>query len=92
MAYSTAAEVNSDGLMDLGFVAISVKQMSDARRTAAKVKTTVNFPLPHDLTYDVKVPGDIRTDEHIAIRVKAYKSQTSLIQRYNCQNFGHAWG
>jgi hypothetical protein len=28
---------------------------------------------------------------HIEIRLEAYKAQTGLMQRYNCQNFGYIW-
>jgi hypothetical protein len=78
---STPADDISDGLVNLGFDVISVKQMSATRRSPAEGTTIVNIPI-----FLITLP---RTSEshkifkltslcHFAIRIEAYKAQTAL--------------
>jgi hypothetical protein len=85
---SAAAEDYSDGLVNLGFDVISVKQMSTTRRSPAEGTTTVNIPLCL-----ITLPRASKSQEifkltslcHVAIRVEAHKAQTGSTQCYNCQ-------
>jgi hypothetical protein len=91
---SAPAEDISDGLVNLGFEVISVKQMSTTHRSPAGRMATVNIPL-----FLVNLPRMSKFHEifklmspcHIAIRVEACKAQTGLMQSYDCQQFGHVW-
>jgi hypothetical protein len=86
---NTPAEDIADGLADLGFEVISVKQMSTARRSPDGSKP-ITLPL-----FLVTLPRTTKSLElclcHISIKVEEYNSQNTLPQRYNCQKFGHAW-
>jgi hypothetical protein len=83
----------SEGLVDLGFDVVSVKQMSSTRRSPVGSKP-VNLPL-----FLVTLPRTPKSPEifklsslcHISIKVEAYKSRNTLTQCYNCQKFGHVW-
>jgi hypothetical protein len=83
LPHDTPAEYISDGLVNLGFDVISVKQMTTTRRSATEGLTTVNLPL-----FLITLPRtpksqdifQIRSLCHIAIRVEAYKAQTGLTQ------------
>jgi hypothetical protein len=91
---STPADYISDGLVGLGFDVISVKQMSSTLRSSAEGTSHVNHPL-----FLITLPRTTKSQEifkltglcHIAIKVEAYKAQTSLTQCYNCQTFAHVW-
>jgi hypothetical protein len=84
----------SDGLVNLGFDVISVEQMSSTRQSSAEGTTTVNIPL-----FLITLPRTSKSHEifilmslcYIAIRVEAYKAQTSLTQCLSGQQFGHVW-
>jgi uncharacterized paraquat-inducible protein A len=86
---NTPAEIISNELTALGFMAISVREMTSTRPQAA-----ANLPL-----FLVTLPRSIISQEifkltslsHIIIKVEAYRAQTGLMQCYNCQKFGHVW-
>jgi hypothetical protein len=88
---NTAAEDIAEGLVDIGFDVISVKQMSTARRSPDG-STNITLPL-----FLVTLPRNTKSSEifklsslcHISIKVEAYKSKNTLTQCYNCQQFGH---
>jgi hypothetical protein len=90
---NTPAQDISDGLVDLGFDVISVKQMSSARWSPDGSKP-ITLPL-----FLVTLPRTAKSQElfklsglcHICIKVEVYKSQTTLTQCFNCQKFGHVW-
>jgi hypothetical protein len=84
-----------DGLANLGFDVLSVKQVTTTRRgTSDETVTTRNFPL-----FLITLPRTAKSQEifhlpslcHISIRVEAYRAQTGLTQCHNCQQFGHVW-
>jgi hypothetical protein len=87
---NTPAEDISEGLMELGFDIINVKQVTSTRRSQSKETPTKNLPL---------LPRTAKSQEifrltalcHIAIRVEVYRAQNGLMQCYNCQHFGHIW-
>jgi hypothetical protein len=91
---NTPAEDISDGLVNLGFDIISVKQMSTTRRSSADGPNNINLPL-----FLITLPRTpksqdifkIRSICYIAVKVEAYRAQTGLTQCYNCQKFGHVW-
>jgi hypothetical protein len=91
---NTPAQDISDGLVDLGFDIISVKQMSTNRRSPSEGALRKNLPL-----FLITIPRTEKSQEifrltalcHIAIRVEAYRAQNSLTQCHNCQQFGHVW-
>jgi hypothetical protein len=71
----------SDGLVNLGFDVINVKQMTMTRRSHSEGTATKNLPL-----LVVTLPRTAKSQEifnlpslcHIAIRVEAYNAQTGL--------------
>jgi hypothetical protein len=91
---NTPAEDISDGLVSLGFDVVSVKQMISTRRSSPEDPNISNLPL-----FLVTLPRTAKSQEifrlpnfcHIAIRVEAYRAQSSLTQCHNCQQFGHVW-
>jgi hypothetical protein len=93
LPHNTPAEDIAEGLGDIGFDVISVKQMSSVRRSP-EGPTNITLPL-----FLVTLPRTTKSSElfklsslcHISIRVEAYKSQNSLTQCFNCQKFGHVW-
>jgi hypothetical protein len=84
----------SEGLTDLGFDILSVKQMTSTRRSQSEGTETRNLPL-----YLITLPRTAKSQEvfklralcQIAIRVEAYSVQYGLTQCHNCQQFGHVW-
>jgi hypothetical protein len=84
----------SEGLIDLGFDIMSVKQMTTIHRSQSKGTETRNLPL-----YLIALPRMAKSQEvfkltahcHIAIQVEAYRAQNGLTQGHNCQQFGHVW-
>jgi hypothetical protein len=90
---NTPAKDISDGLVDLGFDVVSVKQMSSARRSPDG-SNLITLPL-----FLVTLPTTQKSQEifklsslcHSCIKVEVYKSQSSLTQCFNCQQFGHVW-
>jgi hypothetical protein len=90
---NTPAKDISDGLVDLGFDVVSVKQMSSARQSPDG-SHPITLPL-----FLVTLPRTPKSHEifklsslcHICIKVEAYRSQSSLTQCFNCQQFGHVW-
>jgi hypothetical protein len=89
---NTPAQDISDGLVDLGFDVVSVKQMSSTRRSPDGSKP-VSLPL-----FLVTLPRKEKPQAifhlsrlcHIAMKVEAYKSQSTLTQCFNCRQFGYA--
>jgi hypothetical protein len=90
---TTPVEHISDGLLDAGFDAINVKQVSATCLSPAEGTSTANLPL-----FLITLPKMSKSHKifkltrfcHTAIRVE-YKAQTGLMQCYNCQKFGHVW-
>jgi hypothetical protein len=92
LPFITPAEDISFGLVNLGFAALSVKQMSTTRRSPAEGITTVNiflFPITLPRTAQSHEIFKLASLRHIATRVQKYKDQTGLTQCYNGQRFGH---
>jgi hypothetical protein len=91
---NTPAQDISDGLVDLGFDIISVKQMSASRRSTSEGSVPQNLPV-----FLITLPRTLKSKEifrltalcHIVIRVEAYMAQSGLTQCQNCQQFGHVW-
>jgi hypothetical protein len=91
---NTPAQDISDGLVDLGFDIISVKQMSASRLSTSEGSVPQNLPL-----FLITLPRTEKSQEilrltalwHLAIRVEAYRAQRGLTQCHNCQQFGHIW-
>lgn len=77
-----------NGLMGLGFDVISVKHMTNKRRSSAKGIVTANLPL-----FLITLPRKAKSQQmftssrhcHFAIIVEAYTVQNILTQCYNCQ-------
>jgi hypothetical protein len=88
---NTPAKDIAEGLVDLGFEIISVKQVSTTRRSP-KGTTPTTLPL-----FLITLPRMTKSQDlfklsnvcHISIKVESYKSQNALTQCYNCQKFGH---
>jgi hypothetical protein len=93
LPHNTPAEDTAEGLGDIGFVVISVKQMSSVRRSQ-EGPTNITLPL-----FLVTLPRTTKSSElfklsslcHISIKVQACKSNKILTQCFNCQKFGHVW-
>jgi hypothetical protein len=88
------AENISNGLEDLGFNVINVKQMT-ARQRAPNGETHVE-PLTlflFTLTRNIKSQEIFKLNSlnHNFIKVEPYRTQTDIKQSYSCQNFGHVW-
>jgi Co/Zn/Cd efflux system component len=81
---STPADDISDGLVNLGFDVISVKQMHVHTTCQSHAEGTISkySPLPNKLTYNVKVHEIFKLMSlcHVTIRTGAYKAQTGLTQ------------
>jgi hypothetical protein len=84
----TPAEDISNGLEDLGFNVINVRQMT-ATQTASNGQTHV-APL---LLFLVTLTGNITSQEIFKLNSFNHitRAQTGLMQCYNCQKFGHVW-
>jgi hypothetical protein len=85
----------SNGLEDLGFNVINVRQMS-ATWTALTEHTSVAplhlFLVTLSINVKSQVIFKLNSLNHIIISVELYKKAlTGLTQCYNCQKFGHAW-
>jgi hypothetical protein len=91
---NTPAQDISDGLTDLGFDIISVKQMTSTRRSPSEGSVPRNLPL-----FLITLPRTAKSQEifrltalcHISIGVEAYRAQNALTQCHNCQRLGHVW-
>jgi hypothetical protein len=84
----------SEGLVDLGFDIISVKQKATGRRSKSEGSIPQQLPLfliTLPRTEKSKEIFKLTTLSHIVIRVKAYRAQSDLTQCQNCQQFGHIW-
>jgi hypothetical protein len=90
---NTPEEDIAEGMVDIGFDVISIKQMSSVRRSP-EGPTNTTLPL-----FLVTLPRTTKSSElfklsslcHISIKVEAYKSHNILTQCFNCQKFGHMW-
>jgi hypothetical protein len=90
----TPAEDISNGLQDLGFSILSVKQMTANCPSPEGGSHTVNLPLfLVTLTRTPKSQEIFKLSSlcHIMIKVEAYRAQNGLTQCFNCQKFGHVW-
>jgi hypothetical protein len=91
---NTPAQDICDGLTDLGFHIISVKQMSSTLRSSSKGTLPRNLPL-----FLITLPRTARSQEifqltalcHIAIGVEVYRAQNGLTKCHNSQQFGRVW-
>jgi hypothetical protein len=91
---NTLAEEISDGLVDLGFDVVSVKQMTTTRRSSPEDPKITNLPL-----FLVTLPKTAKSHKnfripslcHIAVKMEAYRDQNGLTQCHNCQQFGNVW-
>jgi hypothetical protein len=89
---NTPAEEIYEGLEELGFDIISVRQMSTTRRSQGS--ESINLPL-----FLITLPKSEKSHEifkltslcYISIKVEPYRSQNGLTQCHNCQQFGHVW-
>jgi hypothetical protein len=90
---STPAEDISDGLTELGYDVISVRQMTSTRRSPGEVTPALLPLFLITLPRKPKSQGifQLKSLCYIAIKVEAYKAQNGLTQCYNCQKFGHVW-
>jgi hypothetical protein len=85
------AEEIYEGLVELGFDIISVKQMSTTHRSQG---SSTSLPL-----FLITLPWSEKPQEiykltslcYIAIKVDLYKSHSGLTQCRDCQQFGHVW-
>jgi hypothetical protein len=93
LSRNTPAEDVAEGLGDISFDVISVKQMSSVRRSP-EGPTNITLPL-----FLVTLPRTTKSSElfklsslcHISIKVEAYKSHNIVTQCFNCQKFRHVW-
>jgi hypothetical protein len=89
---NTLAEEIYEGLVELGFDIISVKQMSTTHRSQGSSSTSLPLFL-------ITLPRSEKSREvykltslcYTAIKVELYKSQSGFTQCHNCQQFGHVW-
>jgi hypothetical protein len=91
---NTPAQNISDGLVNLGFDVVSVKQMTTTRRSSPEDPKTTNLPpFLVTLTRTVKSQEIFRLPSlcHIAIRVEGYRNQNGPTQCHNGQQVGHVW-
>jgi hypothetical protein len=92
LTMNTPAEDISEGLMELGFDIISVKQMTSTRQSQSEERPTKNLTL-----FLNTLPRTAKSQEifrltalcHIAIRVEVYRAQNGLMHCHNSQQFGH---
>jgi hypothetical protein len=90
---NTPVEDIHNGLVELGFDIISIKQLSIVQRSPERT-TSITLPL-----FLVTLPRKTKSQYilklsnlcHISITVEAYKSQNALVQCCNCQKIGHVW-
>jgi hypothetical protein len=92
LPHNTPAEDISDGLVNLGFKVVSVKQMIATNRSPPEKSKLINLPL-----FLVTLPRTAKSLEifflpslcHTAIRVEAYRDHNALTPCHNCQQFDH---
>jgi hypothetical protein len=78
--------------VELGFDAISVKQITTSRRPPSQDHARGNLPL-----FLITLPRTEKSQDifkltglcHISIKVEAYKNNNSLTRCFNYQEFGH---
>jgi hypothetical protein len=94
LPHNTPADDISDGLVNLGFDVMSVKQMTATRRSSSDGSAIINLPL-----FLITLPRTAKSQElfrpqslcHIAMRMEACRAQNGLTQCRNCQQFDHVW-
>jgi hypothetical protein len=92
LSSNTPAERIYEALVEVGFDAIGVKQMTTSRRPPSEDPAKGNLPL-----FLITLPRTEKSQEifkltglcHISIKVDEYKNNNSLTQCFNCQKFGH---
>jgi hypothetical protein len=92
LPHDTPAEDISDGLVNLGFEVVTVKQMTNTSRSPPEKSNVINLPL-----FLVTLPGTSKSQVnfllprlcYIPIRVEAYRDHNSVTQCHNCQKFAH---
>jgi hypothetical protein len=85
---NTPDEDISEGLMELDFDIISVKQITSNRRSQSEETPTKNLPL-----FLITLPRKAKSQEifrltalcHTAISVEAYRARNGLTHCHNCQ-------
>ena len=90
----TLAEDISNGLVDLGFDVVNVKQINTTRKSPEDGPRSEFLPL-----FLVTLPRTTKSTDlfkltsmcHIRVQVEAYTARSTLMQCYNCQKFGHIW-
>jgi hypothetical protein len=90
----TPAKDISNGLQDLGFSILSVKQMTANCPSPEGGSHAVNLPLflvTHNRSPKSQEIFKLSSLCHIMIRVEAYRAQNGLTHCFNCQQFGHVW-
>jgi hypothetical protein len=91
---NTSSEDITVALKELGYEAISVKQMTAKRPSPEGRVTLVSLPfflitlVRNQKSLDI---FKISSLCNIIVKVEAYKSKSRLTQCYNCQRFGHIW-
>jgi hypothetical protein len=88
---NTPAEDISDGLINLGFDVVSVKQMTTRRSPSEGTRKLPLFLITLPRTANGQEIIKLNSLCHISIRVEAYRAQSGLTQCHNCQQFGHVW-
>jgi hypothetical protein len=88
---NTPAEDIAEGLVDLSFEVVSVRQQSTRRSLGGKPVTLPLFLITLPRTTKSQKLLKLSNLSHIAIKVEAYRSQNPLAQCYTCQKFGHVW-
>jgi hypothetical protein len=86
------AEDISNGLEDLGFNVINMRQMTATRTTPdgqINVAPFLLFLVTLTRNTQSQVIFKLNSLNHIIIKVELYRAQTGLTQCYKCQNFGH---
>jgi hypothetical protein len=89
---NTPAEEIYEALVELGFDAVSVKQMTTSHRSPLEDPAKGNLPL-----FLITLPRNEKSQDifkltglcHISIKVEAYKNHNGLTQCFSCQKFGH---
>jgi hypothetical protein len=88
---NTPAEDISEGLMNLGFDVVSVKQMTTNRQSPSDERTNRNLSL-----FLINLPRKAKSQEifnlprlfQICIKAEANRAQTGITQCHNYQQFG----
>jgi hypothetical protein len=88
---NTPAEDISDGLINLGFDVVSVKQGTTRRSPSEGTRYLPLFLITLPRTAKSQEIFKLNNRCRISIKVEAYRAQSGLTQCHNCQQFGHVW-